>query len=116
MWRLSVSDVSDPRFEGTWYQSDNFDSYTGPAAIAGLGVELETFRVENAEGAWQGSIVVIGWPDGVESSSSEDGLVMIGEGAYEGLTAVMRWSGECPGNIRGYVMALPEPLAPPAGE
>ena len=102
--------------EGTWYQSDNFDSYTGPAAIAGLGVELETFRVENAEGAWQGSVVVISWPDGVESSSSEDGLVMIGEGAYEGLTAVMRWSGECPGNIRGYVMALPEPLAPPAGE
>jgi hypothetical protein len=47
---------------------------------------VSTKRIENDEGAWQGSAVCLLQPDG---TIYEAPLVMTGEGAYEGLTAIV---------------------------
>jgi len=45
-------------------------------------------RIENEDGAWSG--VVDGYHAGTYSRES---IRLVGEGAYEGLTAVLRWVG-----------------------
>ena len=84
-WQSTVSDVSDPRLVGTWYNSVDGDHYTNPGGGASPTFDAWTHRIENDEGAWQGSLVGIDFPDGERSDGP---LVLIGEGAYEGLTAV----------------------------
>jgi hypothetical protein len=114
-WRLSVSDVSDPRLDGTWYASLDGDQYTLPQGVPGPGVSTWTTRIENDEGAWQGSTVTVEFPDG---ESLRGPLVLTGEGAYEGLTAVAIELDEdvCP-NSRGYIIngAVPPPRVPSTG-
>jgi hypothetical protein len=90
----------------------DLDSYTLPGGEAGPAFGISTKRIENDEGAWQGSAVVIRFPDGSWVAAP---YVMVGEGAYEGLTAV--YSGDvfdCGENIRGYIIegdipAVPDP-------
>ena len=53
--RLNVGDVADPRLEGTWDIAVNSDTYGGPQDPASPEVLRFTLRIENHEGAWQGS-------------------------------------------------------------
>jgi hypothetical protein len=110
-WQSTVSGVSDPRLEGTWYNSVDKDEYS-----PGPGLYAVTHRVENDEGAWQGSHVILGFPDGEEAAGP---VVMTGEGAYEGLAAVaMIGFGEAPcPNTRGYIVegSVPAPPVPQTG-
>ena len=130
-WQLRVSDVSDPRLDGTWYTGWDGDQYVGPGDdLAGgpewaqprtpygdqyvgpgddRGPEFVTFTdlIVNDDGAWQGSAVVLAFPDDRPRFPL---VVLIGEGAYEGLTAVVALddsagdvSGPCP-NTRGYII------------
>jgi hypothetical protein len=114
-WQSSVSDVSDPRLDGTWYNSINGDTYTLPGGDPGPTFDAWTHRIENDEGAWQGSLLEIDFADG---ESFDGNLVMIGEGAYEGLTAVgiIQFGAACP-NTRGYIIegTIPEPPVPNTG-
>ena len=60
----TVSDVSDPRLEGTWYNSNSVsveyylpgDDPSTPWA-APLEIDAVTWRMENDEGAWEGSFL-----------------------------------------------------------
>jgi hypothetical protein len=112
-WQSTVRDVSDPRLEGTWYNSVDFDEYTP----AGPNLSAVTHRIENGEGAWQGSLLILGFPDGEEVIGP---IVMTGEGAYDGLTAVaMDGFGEAPcPNTRGYIIegSVPAPPVPQTGQ
>jgi hypothetical protein len=55
----------------------------GPLAYA------EGLRIENADGAWQGEARGATLPDGTSWTGP---LVVTGEAAYEGLTAVLLWT------------------------
>jgi hypothetical protein len=112
VWRQSTSSMSDPRLEGTVHQSEDLDSYTLPGGEAGPSFGISTKRIENDEGAWQGSAVVLNFPDGTVVAAP---YVMVGEGAYEGLTAVYSVDYfDCGEDIQGYIIegdipAVPEP-------
>lgn len=102
-----VTEVSDPRLDGDWSWGWNEDDYTsGPGPEANIVTIV--WRVENDEGAWQGSQTFArfgeAWPD--------TQVVLTGEGAYEGLSAVMAvLEGEdCP-NRRGYIVSIGVPEA-----
>jgi hypothetical protein len=116
-WRSTVRDVSDPRLDGTWYISNAGDTYTGGVPNLPFGMYATTHRIENDEGAWQGSHVVIDFADG----ESVDGpIVLLGEGAYDGLTAVgIIGFGEAPcPNTRGHIIegTVPAPPVPDTGQ
>jgi hypothetical protein len=112
VWQQSTSSMSDPRLDGTVHQSEDLDSYTLPGGEAGPSFGISTKRIENDEGAWQGSAVVLELPDGTWDASL---YVMVGEGAYEGLTAIYSVDiFDCGENIQGYIIegdipAVPEP-------
>ena len=94
--RTVVEDPSDPRFAGTWLLVFSEDSYgMGPELRAGTGDGAPTvwtyeYRVENDDGAWQSGPV-----SGIEFAEREMMVapVFTGEGAYEGLTAIVEMSG-----------------------
>ena len=115
LWQSRVSDVSDPRLEGTWYNGADGDGYTLPGG-AEVSVGTETHRIENDAGAWQGSKVTVGLPEGMfpEGAIGENYIqVLIGEGAYEGLTWVgtILMGQPCP-NTKGYIIEGPVPAPP----
>ena len=78
MWEQPAT-LSDPRLEGTYYYSGAWKGYIGGRA------HTATLRMENDEGAWQGSLVSANLPDGSWTTGS---AVLVGEGAYEGLVAI----------------------------
>jgi hypothetical protein len=124
-YRQSLTSVSDPRLEGTLYQAVNQDDYTLPGdepsvgitsgRPTGLAIGTFTNRIENGEGAWEGSAVQLDLPDGTTYVAP---LVMTGEGAYEGLTAIVGfvdiWN-DCA--VTGYIIegSIPAPLTPQTG-
>jgi hypothetical protein len=84
-WRQSAS-VNDPRLEGDWYHTWENDAYALPDAATGPAVAAATWRIENEEGAWQGGALEASLPDGTRI---ETATVLVGEGAYEGLIAIL---------------------------
>jgi hypothetical protein len=117
-WQSTVRDVSDPRLDGTWYNTFEGDEYTRPGSESGgtFGPTTVTHRIENNDGAWQGSLLAIQFADG---ETLHGPLAMIGEGAYDGLTAVgiIRFGDVCP-NTRGYIIegSVPAPRVPQTGQ
>jgi hypothetical protein len=124
----SLTEVSDPRLEGTLYSAWSSDEYTLPGNEPEPGIFVFTDRIENDEGAWQGSGVLLD-PDltsrgavmAIPSVSVYVGpIVMVGEGAYEGLTAIVGfvdWAGDdC--TVSGYIIegSIPAPPVPQTGQ
>jgi hypothetical protein len=102
--------ATDDRFSGTHYYSWDGDVYTLASGDDGARVSAESLRIENEDGAWQGSGASADLPDGTSGSSP---LVMTGEGTYEGLTAVLLWvDGPCFLDLRGIVTEFPDPPVP----
>jgi hypothetical protein len=110
-YQQQATGVSDPRLEGIWYLTEDNDTYSGPGTD-GLIIGTWTRRIENDEGAWQGTThQSIDFPDGESVGGSRGPYVMIGEGAYAGLTALLTHGEEgCP-NERGYIFegSVPAP-------
>jgi hypothetical protein len=106
-YRPTATDVSDPRLEGTWYLTEENDTYSGPGGDEMI-IGAWTRRIENDDGAWQGSHHSIDFPDGSSVGGGPGPFVMIGEGAYEGLTAFLYASEDpCPNAgviARGYII------------
>ena len=109
-WQPSAT-MSDPRLEGTYYISYDDDAYTYPGATfdrLGTG----TWRIENEEGAWQGSYTNAGLTDGTMTTATS---VLIGEGAYAGLSVFWETSGDwnaCTWDVRGLIIEGEVPAAP----
>ena len=102
--------ATDPRFSGTHYYSWDGDSYTLASGEDGPLAYAEGLRIENPDGAWEGQASGATLPDGTTWTGP---LVMTGEGAYEGLTAVLLWTdGACFLDLRGIVMQFPDPPVP----
>lgn len=105
---VTATDVSDPRLHGTWSATEINDHYNAPGNDD-LIIGTWTHRIENADGAWQGSHQTIDFPDGQVHGGYEGLYVMTGEGAYEGLTAYMVLNSQgttpdCPTTTaRGYI-------------
>jgi hypothetical protein len=108
-WTPDITEVSDSRLDGEMTLSANQNKWPGQPMLV-----METYRITNEDGAWQGS-----FPSVYESFSTPSGaqsVVLVGEGAYEGLYAwmdVTDWSA-----IKGVVFSypLPEAPAPPSAD
>jgi len=106
--------VSDPRLEGTYTLSwDEDENSSGGKPF--LSIVVTTDRITNDQGAWQGSNVRYRPAEGDQSIAP---LVMVGEGAYQGLTAILRGLedyGECA--VSGYIIegSIPTPPMPASG-
>ena len=102
--------ATDPRFSGTHYYAWDADTYTLASGDEGPLVDATGLRIENAEGAWQGEARGATLPDGTIANGP---VVLTGEGAYEGLTAVLLWEEDpCFINFRGIVIEVPDPPVP----
>jgi hypothetical protein len=106
--------ATDPRFSGVHYTSWDGDTYTLASGDEGPIAYAEGLRIENDEGAWQGDASGVTLPDGTSWTGP---LVMTGEGAYEGLTAVLLGTdGPCFIDFRGLVIEFPDPPVPATTE
>jgi hypothetical protein len=114
---LIVWEASDPRLQGTLTLSSSEDSYDVEGASGGpTAINRETMHIENADGAWKGTL--LGFSSGDEASESPMRL-LIGEGAYEGLTALLyqittpeEVGLACAADHRGIVFEQAPPLEP----
>ena len=113
-WRQTI-DVTDPRLEGDIYQRWESDGYAVPDGETGPTVAAMTWTIENDEGAWQGGQSELVLADGTRLQSL---TTLTGEGAYEGMTALMGvvgLEGGCTAEIRGVIVEgvpAPEPYHP----
>jgi hypothetical protein len=112
-WNPSLHDMSDPRLEGTLYEARDEDTYTLPGNEKGPHFGVRTYRIENDEGAWQGSAVSLESTDGRYYYGP---YVMTGEGAYEGLTAILV-NPDQSNRFTGYIIegTIPAPPVPQTG-
>ena len=116
--QATLRDVTDPRLRGTLYVYGNADEYVHPGFDTGRdwAVASIVLRIENAEGAWQGSGHEVSVPDIPVLEWSV--AVLTGEGAYDGLTAVVggTWSDDpCGSELRGLIFAGEPPPMPEGG-
>jgi hypothetical protein len=82
-WRATATGVSDPRLDGTVTVSLNSDTY----GLRGAGIARGVIRIENADGAWEDDdVTAFNFVD--QTGPLETG-VLVGEGAYEGLVAIV---------------------------
>lgn len=96
--------MSDPRLAGTKHITLNADFY-GPVAS-----EWGTTRMENADGAWEGTWTGASWNDG--NATSVSGW-LAGSGAYAGYTYYFHAYGpSMPFQVEGIIF---EGTAPPVG-
>jgi hypothetical protein len=106
-WHPSAT-MSDPRLEGDYHISFDDDQYASPT---GSSVGAGTWRIENGEGAWQGSYTILGFADHASVVTAP----LAGEGAYEGLTAVWESAYDpvaCAWDVRGLIIEGDVPAAP----
>ena len=114
-WQPSAREVSDPRLEGRYTISYDTDAYYPPGVVGSTDVGAGTWRIENDEGAWQGSYHIAG----IDGGDVTVTVPLIGEGAYAGLFAIVESaydSAACSWDWRGLIVdgelpAYPEPPA-----
>ena len=112
-----VLNASDPRLDGNLTVCG--DSYRFGASDGAPIIGSGTFRLVNDDGAWQGSDAWAEWVDSGSGDLVELGggiIVLTGEGAYDGMSAVMTlsdWS-----HVRGFIFggAPPANPVPPSTE
>ena len=75
--------------------------------------ETSLVRIENDEGAWQGSSTGADWQDPESGSNvaTQEVLTLVGEDAYQGLYATMMFLPD-KRYIRGVIIGGPPPEAP----
>jgi hypothetical protein len=123
---VAVREISDPRLDGRIAVSFSSDEYLiasdEPAwQLSGVdpdvwprGVVASTYRLTNDDGSWHGSRYQNWYPDGDSSTTT---AVYTGEGAYEGLIAVMEMDFDelnpvCAWDVHGYVIEGELPPTP----
>jgi hypothetical protein len=110
-WQPSAT-MSEPRLEGTYYYASDGDEYRTEGVTGVPSVGSGTWRIENDEGAWQGSHTNVGFSDGTFSKAT---TILNGEGAYEGLTVIWEEQPDgptCTWDVRGLIIEGEVPAAP----
>ena len=106
--------ATDPRLSGTHYYIWAANTYSLTPGGSGPHAFADAMRIENEEGAWQGSAQGIELADGTTQHSP---FVLTGEGAYAGLTAILLdVEGSCFFSYRGVVMEMPDRPVPDTGD
>jgi len=108
----SILSPSDPRVAGsvTFCRSEHhygLEGAEGPFAWS------RTYRIENDEGAWQGSSSGAEWQDPAAESrvETQEVFTLEGEGAYQGLYATMAFMPD-KRSIQGVIIGGPPPETP----
>jgi len=111
-WSGAIT-ATDERFSGTHYYSWDGDTYRLPSGAPGPDVVAEGHRIENDRGAWQGWSMGGGLSADTKTFSP---VFLRGEGAYDGLTAILftNDASGCFFGFRGLVLDFPEPPPVPA--
>jgi hypothetical protein len=109
-WAPLIVTMSDARLDGDVTISFDDDAYTLPdGSMYGLG--SGTWRIENTDGAWQGSYNIV-------STADYDSVVtttLAGEGAYAGMSAVWEQTiGDSGWDVRGVIFPTVPPDPPTA--
>ncbi len=101
---------SDPRLPAVKRSVMNFNEFPGGPSPAFLG--MTTCRLEDSVGAWTGGARTMQYVDGRGVGWD----VYVGEGAYEGLIAVLQCTSDgCEGQIfEGEMPPVPDPVEPSA--
>jgi len=105
----STDTMNDPRVTGTGivqFSGDLHGTQTNGNFEGSVVAEWGTYRLENAEGAWEGKWTGANWNSGPTNVTSW----LIGSGAYEGYTYYMHLWGLDPFNVEGIIF----PGSPPA--
>ncbi len=102
---------SDPRLPAVKHSIMNFNSYAGEGGDRGI-MGQTTIRLEGPDGAWTGGATTMQYVDGRGVGWD----TYFGEGAYEGLVAVLQCTSEgCEGqDLRRRATPLPDPVEPSA--
>ena len=107
-WQFDLLETDDPRMDGPMVFTNTVDEY------AGAEVQIGAARIENANGAWQEV------PQFTLNFDRSDGdtvhRAFIGEGAYEGLYAIVidTWNDGIV--LEGFIIAGEPPTAPPPAD
>jgi hypothetical protein len=114
---LQTLTMSDPRLEGTIYQTYESDTYLPTGTEKGAEMFAATHRIENEAGVWESRSIGGAFADGTYIGESDRLEVWIGAGAYTGLVAIMEATpleGACAFDVRGVIFAggpVPVPYA-----
>ena len=77
----------------------------------------QSLRIANDEGAWTGGGLLYALPANEEAVGHDElTWVLTGEGAYDGLTAVLRADLGPDGSFAGVIVGAEPPAAPPVPE
>jgi hypothetical protein len=109
-----VWNMSDPRLDGTVTWATNYDDFL--LDDSGLSVSVLGISIVNEEGAWRMMPEVrFETPDVVPGAVPAQ-FVLVGEGAYEGLYAVLASTdlGDTNGTLQGFIVQGEIPPAPEA--
>jgi hypothetical protein len=115
-WRQTVT-MSDRRLEGTIHHTWESDTYSAPTVVSGPQVWAATWRIVNDAGAWEirslGGQYTEGDPIGGDAAE-----IMVGQGSYEGLIAILEVTAEldCGVEVKGMIFdgaPVPEPYVAP---
>jgi hypothetical protein len=102
-WTPTITEVSDSRLEGEMTDTANMHQWPLKPMLA-----METYRITNEDGAWQGSFPSV--YASFNNTAGAQSVVLVGEGDYEGLYAwmdVTDWSA-----VNGVIFSYPPPEAP----
>jgi hypothetical protein len=105
-FQTPVLTMSDPRLDGIVTRTNNVDLYDDPPVWTWQAL----WRIETDEGAWQGVETPLVFTDGSRSTTT---VVLVGEGAYDGLIALTEFDHESEGwDMRGAIIEGEMPPAP----
>jgi hypothetical protein len=105
--------ADDPRIAGAITESrDGVRVVSRDPGEGEVGFSSASVRIDNDGGAWVGMLNAFGGPTGIS-----EWYTLVGEGGYEGLTAVFRWDAAS-STFEGVILpaelpALPDPVPPP---
>lgn len=106
VFRTPVATMSDPRLHGSVTRTNNIDIYDDPP----IWTWQALWRIETEEGAWQGVETPLVFTDGSRSTTT---VILVGEGAYDGLIALTEFdhAGEA-WDLRGVIIDGEMPPVP----
>ena len=88
-WQDMRIAMSDPRLSGTISSIYDQDVRTGAAGdVSTFSVGAGTYRIENEAGSWEGPSIFL-WEGSFPTDVTSDTGLLVGSGAYEGLSAFL---------------------------